>query len=460
MGKKTTAPKKRRTYLKNTYRLVVGDSRIMKNVEDESVQMVVTSPPAWQVSKGAGLGKCRSIDEYRRNLTLVWQECHRALAPGCMLCIHIERGANRFYSLRGNRYISFQNVIVETTREAGFINDGVIVYQPEPGEPAKKDTKKVLPRTGALENNVDLIMTMRKPGSAPAPGGAIRDRSSLSAREAKKLLSGLWLFPGDDDNGQWPHFPEELAQRLIKLYSYAGETVLDPFAGHGATALAARALSRSAVAYELDDSCCDPVEEKMTSGQGKKTFSIEFQQDIDKNEINKRLDALKKVFSGRPAKKPVEVETKKKEAQPEKTKKKKKDREFNMTAASLYNVDHIVDIEGSEYKLAGVEIPGEFFSRNRGVYRQSFNFVQERILNKELRCRRVAPSGRYEPAKVYIYLDNGATLNESLIKSGYALSDRNAKHELKNKFNNAEDNAKKHDMGMWALKKTDAPRSS
>ncbi len=472
MGKKPAPAKKRKTYIKNTHRLIIGDSRNLQNIEDESVQLVVTSPPAWESKKGAGLGKCRSVDEYCRNLSLVWQECARVLSPGCMICIYIERGANRFYSLRAGKSISVQSVVVETCRTAGFKNNGVIIYQPESGEPAKTGTKRYLPRTGSLDTNVDLIMIMKKNGDAPSPSGTKRDRSTLSAREAKKLLSGLWIFPGlDDDTVDWPRFPEELAQRLVKLFSCVGETVLDPFAGGGTTCVAAKALSRSSIGCDLNDECCDIVEKKMTSGNSRKNFTIEIQPDIDKNEVKKKLDALRTVFpehsaqskQAKPAK-PAKQSKQPKQSKPQKQaspqkKNDKKDNEFTITVETIYNADHVLAADGKEYKLAGVEVPGEFFSRNRGVYRQSFNFMQDKVAGKQLKCRQVAPGGRYEPAKVYIFLDNGSTLNEQVIKSGYALSDHKAKHDLKNKFNKAEDDAKKHDMGMWALKKTDAPRS-
>src|SRR4030042_1915607 len=239
--------------------IIIGDSRKMDELKDESVHLVITSPPYWQLKdygSGDQIGFNDSYEDYINNLNLVWSGCIRVLHPGCRLCIDI--GGQFARSVYYGRYkvIPIRTEIIKFCESAGADYMGAIIWQ-------KVTTTNTTggatimgsfpyPRNGILKLDYEFILLFKKQGNAPKPTGETKELSVISTKDWNIYFSGHWYFAGAKQEGHIAMFPEELPARLIKMFSFAGDTVLDPFLGSGTTSLAARNLGRSSVGYEIN----------------------------------------------------------------------------------------------------------------------------------------------------------------------------------------------------------------
>ena len=119
------------------------------------------------------------------------------------------------------------------------------------------------PRNGVVKLDYETILLFKKPGALPPVSKEIKLRSKLSAEEWNLYFSGHWRLPGEKQRNHLAVFPEELAQRLIRMFSFVGETVLDPFLGSGTTSLAARNNGRNSVGYEINRQALPVIEQKL-----------------------------------------------------------------------------------------------------------------------------------------------------------------------------------------------------
>ncbi len=108
------------------------------------------------------------------------------------------------------------------------------------------------PKNGVLPIDYEFILLFKKLGNAPKPSKEIKERSKMTKEEWKAYFNGHWNFGGAKQDGHIAMFPEELPKRLIKMFSYVGDTALDPFLGSGTTSLAARNQNRNSVGYEIN----------------------------------------------------------------------------------------------------------------------------------------------------------------------------------------------------------------
>ncbi|MFC1474530.1 DNA methyltransferase [bacterium] len=454
--------------VKNYHVIYLGDPRDMAGVNDGVARLAVTSLPYLDNENEEGNGGF-DFSAYVLDLALVWSECMRALHPGGRLCVHLKGGAGKFFTDLDNRPRAVTEALSSSCHAAGFEYEATIVRHRETGKSLafQFPGSSVLPREMSIRGDVDCIMIYGKPGDPPeAPSGS-KGKSRMSKKEAGRLGSVLWSFPDSGSDG----FPEEIPKRLIKMYSFVGESVLDPFAGGGAVCAAARDLGRSSIGYEHDESREEEIRKRVEGTSGIKNFSIEKAEPADEKKIQKQAAEIKKKMklhvsalpspargqkSGSSTRKPQRQSQSQRKPQPQRQTQRqpeKKNKEESVTFTQVYNVDHLRKEDGRDVKLLGIEVPAKFFSRNPGLYRQSMDFLKRAVEGKKLRVR--MPDSR---GGAYIYVDQRVTVNEQLIRAGYALSDKNATHEMRKKFDRFEKEAKDHDMGMWALKKTDKPR--
>lgn len=462
--------RKKKTAPRNTHRVIVGDSRIMKEVKDGSVHLAVASPPKWNPgswTRPGHIGDLRAPDAYFGSLALVWRECFRALLPGCRLCVHVSRELENAPAAQ-ERKVSPRKEIEDACAAAGFAREAEIVWQKEEQQQAAPAAEvSCLPRDGVVESRHETILVFKKPGDAPRPEGGAVEKSKLSQREWKRLFNSYWVFPDAKVEKPWSPFPEELPRRLIKMYTYIGETVLDPFLGGGTTCLVARDGGRSSVGYEVVPKLADEIKGRIAGGQNQRQFSIERQQGIKRNGIEKKLRETPAAAKSHecpapPPAPPVEAKAAPRPVkEPEKRPEKKETRpEREYTVAQVYGLDSFRLDDGREVKLLGVEAPAAFYSRNRGIYRQALNFANELVAGKKFtlhKSRRPKKSGAPENA-YYISFPNHVMINGVLIRNGYALSDRNLSHENRGRFDDYEKEARSNDLAIWALSKTDSPR--
>lgn len=243
----------------NRHKIVVGDSRRMDEVSDESVHLVVTSPPYWQL-KDYGpeeqIGYNDTYEDYINNLNLVWNQCCRVLHKGCRMCINIGDQFARAVYYGRYKIIPIRTEIIKFCETIGFDYMGAIIWQKvttcNTTGGATVMGSFPYPRNGIVKLDYEFILIFKKRGKSPKVSKEIKAKSRLSQDEWNQYFYGHWNFSGEKQHKHIAPFPEELPRRLIKMFSFVGDTVLDPFLGSGTTSVAALKLERNSVGYEIN----------------------------------------------------------------------------------------------------------------------------------------------------------------------------------------------------------------
>ena len=244
-----------------SHRLILGDARDLSSIEDKSVQLVVTSPPYWQIKDYGAEGQIgyhQTFAEYIDSLNLVWMECERVLSDGCRLCVNVGDQFARSVVYGRYKVISIQSQILRFCEAIRLDYMGTIVWK-------KVTTTRTTggasimgsfpyPRNGMVKINYEHILLFRKTGKPPKPSSNAKANSEMSIEDWNTYFSGIWTVPGTRQDGHVAMFPEEIPRRLIRMYSFEGETVLDPFAGSGTTMCVANELDRNSIGCEVDPS--------------------------------------------------------------------------------------------------------------------------------------------------------------------------------------------------------------
>ncbi len=250
-----------------SHKVIEWDARDLFMVDDESVHLVCTSPPYGSLKEYPGhpdqLGNMESYDQFLEEMDLVWRECMRTLVPGgrvaCVvgdICLSRRRAGRHhvlplsadlqvrarglgFDNLTPIRWLKVANIKLEASRSARFLG------------------KPNLPN-GVVKNDIEHILFFRKPGGYRKPTAEMERRSRISTEEYAHLFSPVWT----DVTGQLRRdhpapYPIEIPRRLIRMFSFAGDTVLDPFAGTGTTAVAAIETGRHSISVEVEPSYVD-----------------------------------------------------------------------------------------------------------------------------------------------------------------------------------------------------------
>lgn len=252
--------------------IYVGDSRNMKDVEDGSVQLIITSPPYGKLKDYENeeqIGLNQSYSDYISNLNDVWKECIRVLGPDGKLCINImplfESGkATPFNRRVTHTVISDIEKFMDATEEmftfALYIWDKrkIVRFSSFGSYPYPTNIFSTMP--------YEWIIVFCKKGKRPKVSNEIKEKSKLTQKEwADWAINSFWeMQPAKaKSEGHPAPFPKELPHRLIKLYSFYGDTVLDPFMGTGTTAEAALELGRNAIGYEINEEYKELIDTKI-----------------------------------------------------------------------------------------------------------------------------------------------------------------------------------------------------
>ena len=260
----------------------------MSYTDNESVDLIVTSPPYWQLKDYGNpnqIGFNQSYEEYIDSLNLVWMECFRVLRSGCRLCINIGDQFARAAYYGRYKVVSIHSEIIRFCETIGFDYMGSIIWQ-KPTTMHTSGGGKVMgsypyPRGGIVKVDYEYILLFKKPGTCKTPPLDIKDSSKLSDEEWNTFFSSHWNFLGDRQNKHIAVFPEELPNRLIRMFSFYGDTVLDPFMGSGTTALAAIRNGRNVVGYELNHDFLKFYEDKVLSQFSK--IQVNFRHIVQKD---------------------------------------------------------------------------------------------------------------------------------------------------------------------------------
>lgn len=245
------------------------DARNMDDISNNSIHLVVTSPPYWSI-KDYGtkeqIGYYDTYTDYLSSLNKVWENCFRVLSPGCKLVINI---GDQYMSAKKHGRYQIMPIHADTIvncRKIGFDLWDEIIWQKigtfKPSSGGSVAGSYPTPRDGVCKKNFEYILVFKKLGKTKP--SADRMDSKMTLEEWKTYFDGTWNIQGArQKGGHIAMFPTELPRRLIKMYSFVNETVLDPFLGSGTTTLAAKELERNSIGYEINPEYIPIIKQKV-----------------------------------------------------------------------------------------------------------------------------------------------------------------------------------------------------
>lgn len=421
----------------NTQHVIInGDSRKMNDLQDKSIHLIITSPPYWQL-KDYGvenqIGFNDTYEQYVNNLNLVWKECHRVLHDGCRLCVNIGDQFARSVYYGRYKVIPIHSEIIRFCENIGFDFMGQIIWQ-------KATTMNTTgggavmgsfpyPRNGIVKLDFEYIIIFKKHGNAPKPTAEQKAQSAMTNEEWNTYFSGHWLFNGVKQDKHLAMFPEELPKRLIKMFSFPQETILDPFMGSGTTASVARMLGRNSVGYEINPDYIPIIKERIGSNSLIDSFNVDFKKQniiidieeeisrlpyyfVDAHKTDKKVDVKKLQFGS------------------------KIDKDSSSKRVELFSVKDVVSPElillnnNLTVRLIGVK-------QNPSVNGMATDYLLSKFKGKKVFL--TYDEVKYDSDNhlmVYMYLENKTFINAHLIKNKLALVDESIDYKYKNKFLN------------------------
>jgi modification methylase len=257
------------------HRIILGDCRTMPEIADESAHLIVTSPPYANLKQYTPgnpdqLGDIVDYEAFLNELDHVWRECYRMLVPGGRICCVVgDVNVARSSSDKRHHVLPLGSDIRVRARRLGFDHlQGILWYKVaniklEASKSSRYLGKPNLPN-GVIKNDVEHIIFLKKPGYR-SPSAEMEEKSFIPTDDYVRYFRTIW----DDVRGASlkdhpAPFPVELASRLIKMFSFAGDTVVDPFGGTGTTALAALQLGRSSFTYEVEPTYIPLIKERLS----------------------------------------------------------------------------------------------------------------------------------------------------------------------------------------------------
>jgi site-specific DNA-methyltransferase (adenine-specific) len=414
--------------------IINGDCRKMAELGDKSIHLIVTSPPYWQLKDYGSdnqIGFNDSYEQYINHLNLVWKECHRVLHDGCRLCVNIGDQFARSVYYGRYKVIPIHSEIIRFCESVGFDFMGQIIWQ-------KATTMNTTgggavmgsfpyPRNGIVKLDFEYILLFKKQGDTPKPTKEQKEQSAMTNEEWNTYFNGHWYFNGAKQDKHLAMFPEELPKRLIRMFSFPGEIVLDPFMGSGTTAAVARALSRNSVGYEINPDFIpliksriggDTLYESANVEIVEQKVEIDFEEEmkslpyrfVDVHKIDKQVDVKKLRFGS------------------------KIDKDSNSSREDFFTVKEIISPElillsnGMTVRLIGIK-------QDPVINGKASEYLASKLYGKKVFLR-------YDETKfdaenhlmVYLYLENKTFINAHLLKNKLALVDDSMDFKYKTKF--------------------------
>lgn len=415
------------------HKLVIGDSRKLSRIPDKSVHLIITSPPYWQLKDYGSsnqIGFHDSYECYINNLNMVWAECNRVLHDGCRLCINIGDQFARSVYYGRYKVIPIRTEIIRFCETLGMDYMGAIIWQKQTTMNTSGGGAVMgsfpYPRNGILKIDYEFILVFKKQGKAPSPSAEQKKSSEMTKEEWNTYFASHWTFGGAKQDGHIAVFPEELPHRLIKMFSFVGETVFDPFMGSGTTALAARNLQRNSIGYEINPDFFTYYKQKVDSALPFNDAICLYEEDssvidnedllsklpyrfVDPHKMNSKIDVKKLQFGS-------------------KIDKDSKEREEYFTVKSVIAPNMVVLSNGLTVRLIGIK-------ERAGVNSNAAKFIVEKTKGRRVFLR--YDSLKYDSDNVllgYLYLDNKTFINAHLLKHGLADVDCSIEFKYQKKF--------------------------
>jgi site-specific DNA-methyltransferase (adenine-specific) len=422
-------------YMQTFHKIINGDSRQMSELKDGSVHLIITSPPYWQL-KDYGtenqIGFHDSYESYINNLNLVWLECFRVLHDGCRLCINIGDQFARSVYYGRYKVIPIHSEIIKFCETIGLDFMGQIIWQ-------KTTTMNTSgggavmgsfphPRNGIVKLDFEYILLFKKQGNAPKPTSEQKTNAAMTNEEWNTYFNGHWYFNGAKQDKHLAMFPEELPARLIRMFSFENETILDPFMGSGTTALVAKKLNRNSVGYEINPDFIPIIKEKIGGNDAfmqvkveiieHPEITIDFENKIkslpyrfiDAHKLDKKIDVKKLHYGSK-----IDSES-------------SRQREVFFTVKEIISPELIRLNNDLVIRLIGIK-------QNPALNNEAIQYLHEKLKGKRVFMRYDEikyDSNNYLMA--YLYLENKTFVNVHLLKTGLVEVDNTLNYKYKTKF--------------------------
>ena len=257
------------------HNLYQADARSLSFIDDESVHLILTSPPYWTLKKYRDnenqLGEVEDYECFLKELDKVWKHCYRALVPGGRLvCVVGDVCLSRRKNNGRHTVIPLHASIQEHCRKIGYDNLAPIIWYKianakyEANGNAAGFLGKPYEPNSVIKNDIEFILMERKHGGYRKPSIATRTLSVISNENHKQWFQSIWSdVTGASTCNHPAPYPEKLTERLIRMFSFVGDTVLDPFMGTGTTTVSAAKWGRNSIGVEIDPHYFELAEERI-----------------------------------------------------------------------------------------------------------------------------------------------------------------------------------------------------
>lgn len=241
--------------------LLEGDARRLDALPEESLHLVVTSPPYWTLKEYIGSqGQLGDIDDYNEfvtELARVWRQARRLLVPGGRLIVVVGDVCLSRRTHGRHAVMPLHASIVESCRELGFDNLAPIIWSKIANAKYEVDgggglLGKPYEPNAVIKNDIEFILMQRKPGGYRRPSPEARLLSLIPEKDHRDWFTQIWRLTGASTRHHPAPYPTALVDRLIRMFSFVGDTVLDPFVGTGTTILGAANAARHSIGVEIE----------------------------------------------------------------------------------------------------------------------------------------------------------------------------------------------------------------
>lgn len=421
--------------MQHTHHTIInGDCRKMDELPDKSIHLIVTSPPYWQLKDYGSenqIGFNDSYEKYINNLNLVWKECYRVLHDGCRLCINIGDQFARSVYYGRYKVIPIHSEIIRFCETIGFDFMGQIIWQ-------KTTTMNTTgggavmgsfpyPRNGIVKLDFEYILLFKKQGDAPKPTPEQKAQSAMTNEEWNTYFSGHWYFNGAKQDKHLAMFPEELPKRLIKMFSFPQETVLDPFMGSGTTAAVAKALGRNSVGYEINGDFIPLIKDRIGSNNLIEKVQIDYIEQSVNIDVEDEISKLPYRF--------IDVHKTDKKIDVKQLRFGSKiDKDSAAERETLFSVRQVISPElimlgnGMTVRLIGIK-------QDPTINGKATEFLLSKFKGNKVFLK--YDDIKYDAENhlmVYMYLENKTFINAHLLKNRLALVDESIDYKYKTKF--------------------------